>query len=614
MTKHLQKNKIILLALLVGVFGRITLFAQNNCPTGAINALFSVSSDKVVWFSQGNLQYQASTNTWRFAENQYDFVGGYEYTNYDGNQYTFVGNVSGGSNNNLSSTYSGWIDLFSWGTSGYNHGAYHYQPWSHRDDEDCTYFFAYGDKNYNLYDQTGQADWAYNAISNGGNLTNAWRTLKAEEWSYLMNTRVTPSGLRFAKAVVDEVKGVLVLPDNWDASYYALNNTNQTDAVYSSNTVTASDWTVLVEHGVVFLPVTGTRIEYRYESKLNIIEVVRLGVDDYHTWAGNYWSSSVCADEDCANCLYFTNTAMNVGYNYNDGWGWGTRSYGLAVRLVQDSQRSPIRTSCNPAEGGTTTGDGAYEPGTTCTVTATANVGYRFENWTENDAVVSTDAAYSFTVNGSRNLVANFVEAGNIEFDDDNVKALCVANWDTNGDGELSYTEAAAVTDLGEVFKNKTNITSFNELQYFIILSSIGEQAFYGCSSLTQVAIPEGVTSVGSKAFWNCPALQTVYFNAVNCTSMQSTGSTSVFSANTSGGASSLTRVIIGSNVTRIPDYAFKGSQDIYQRLVIPSSVNYIGKEAFSGCSGLVLMTIQGNGLQTIGESAFTNCSSLRSD
>ena len=67
---------------------------------GAITAAFSVSETKKVYFSQGNLQYQASTNTWRFATNQYDCIGK------EGNE-------------KKSSTYSGWVDLFGWGTSGY---------------------------------------------------------------------------------------------------------------------------------------------------------------------------------------------------------------------------------------------------------------------------------------------------------------------------------------------------------------------------------------------------------------------------------------------------------------------------------------------------------------
>lgn len=82
------------------------------------------------------------------------------------------------------------------------------------------------------------------------------------------------------------------------------------------------------------------------------------------------------------------------------------------------------------------------------------------------------------------------VPAPNIEFADANVKAICVANWDTNNDGELSEEEAVAVIDLGTVFKYNTQITSFDELQYFTGLTSIGYQAFSGCRGLTSVTIP----------------------------------------------------------------------------------------------------------------------------
>ena len=76
----------------------------------ALVGLFSISPTQQVRFAPGNLQYQASTNTWRFAEHQWDVIGS--------------------DNSDISSTYSGWIDLFGWGTSGWNSGANCYQPWS----------------------------------------------------------------------------------------------------------------------------------------------------------------------------------------------------------------------------------------------------------------------------------------------------------------------------------------------------------------------------------------------------------------------------------------------------------------------------------------------------
>ena len=178
----LRKKQIIsflLIFLLTSFIGLTDAVAQNNTPIGAINGIFSIGENTQVYFSQGNLQYQASTNTWRFANNQYDYVGT--------------------DNANISETYDGWIDLFGWGTSGYNHGANCYQPWS--TSTTCSDYYAYGQDNYNLYDQTGQADWGYNAISNGGNSVGLWRTLTQPEWDYVFNTRTTASGIRYAKAM-----------------------------------------------------------------------------------------------------------------------------------------------------------------------------------------------------------------------------------------------------------------------------------------------------------------------------------------------------------------------------------------------------------------------------
>lgn len=99
----------------------------------------------------------------------------------------------------------------------------------------------------------------------------------------------------------------------------------------------------------------------------------------------------------------------------------------------------------------------------------------------------------------------------NIEFADLAVKAICVENWDTNGDGELSYEEAAAVTDIGEVFKGNTEITSFDELQYFTGLTKIGKEAFREATSLTSVVLPQSVVSIqGGWTFYGCSSLENV--------------------------------------------------------------------------------------------------------
>lgn len=268
-------------------------FAASPASPGYIDAVFTVNATGgQVRFSQGNLQYQASTNTWKFAEHQTDFVGA--------------------GNSNLSDSYSGWIDLFGWGTSGYNHGAYCYQPWSAT--QSNTDYYAYGWDQYHLYDNTGQADWGYNAISNGGNAVNSWRTLSVEEWDYVLNTRNTPSGLRYAKARVNGVSGVILLPDNWTSSAYSLNNANQAEAAYTENVINSTQWTSMEQAGVVFLPAAGRRYGTTVDD---------LGV------RGHYWTSSRSSYPRFTYGLYISNYDFD---NYFEHY----RFFGKSVRLVQD--------------------------------------------------------------------------------------------------------------------------------------------------------------------------------------------------------------------------------------------------------------------------------------
>lgn len=263
-----------------------------SVPTGAINGLFSVSATKQVYFSKGNLQYQASTNIWRFAENQWDYIGE--------------------NNDKISSTNNGWIDLFGWGTSGYNHGANCYQPWStNLTNSD---YYAYGYYFYNLNDQNEKADWGYNPISNGNNINSQWHTLTQPEWDYVFNTRSTTSNIRYAKANVDGKNGVILLPDDWNSGTYSLSNTNNSSATFSSNTMSASLWIILESAGAVFLPAAG----YRIGTSMYVVGS-----------CGCYWSASRNAD-DSAYILDFNNGMYLLTSNSS------SRSYGSSVRLVKD--------------------------------------------------------------------------------------------------------------------------------------------------------------------------------------------------------------------------------------------------------------------------------------
>ena len=274
--------------------------ANNQAPIGGINGLFKVSAIKQVWFSQGNLQYQASTNTWRFASNQWDYVGV--------------------ANSNISSSYSGWIDLFGWGTSGWDNGNDCYQPWSTNN----IFGHIYGPRvwttfGYNsVFDLTGayaNSDWGvFNMISNGGNISQNWRTLTRDEWRYVFDFRNTTSGIRYAKAIVCGVKGVVLLPDNWDASIYCLNNTNAMGVDFDSNVINANDWVDSFEpYGAVFLPAAG----YRYGKEPRLVGSV-----------GCYWSSS-CVGSEKADEISFDEAQLSSQYDSD-------RYFGESVRLVQD--------------------------------------------------------------------------------------------------------------------------------------------------------------------------------------------------------------------------------------------------------------------------------------
>ena len=261
---------------------------------GAIKAGFSVSAYNKVYFSQGNLQYQASTGTWRFAEHQYDIIG-------NNNSY-------------ISSSYNGWIDLFVWGTSGWNSGANAYQPYStstsHSD------YYPGGDYTNNLTGSYANADWGvYNKISNGGNATGMWRTLTNDEWYYVINTRANASSKK-GVASVNGVNGLILLPDEWTLPEGIVFTSGAADDYGSEyyatvNSYTASEWAKMEANGAVFLPAAG----YRDGTGVNY-------VGSY----GYYWSSSAY-DYGDASCLDF-----GSGYVYTNN---DYRYDGRSVRLVR---------------------------------------------------------------------------------------------------------------------------------------------------------------------------------------------------------------------------------------------------------------------------------------
>ncbi len=273
-----------------------TTINSPQAPTGAINGLFTINANgDQVWFSKGNLQYQASTNTWKFAEHQWDMIGE--------------------ANSNISSSYSGWIDLFGFGTSGWDSGAVCYYPWA--TSEDHSDYYVGGSYNNSLTGNYENADWGvYNPITNGGNQSHEWRTLTVSELRYLIEFR-NSALLKRSQATVNGVHGLILLPDTWTLPQgltFVCDANN-----WTSNTYSQSQWLLMESSGAIFLPAAGSR------SSTSI-----MGVDTY----GTYCSSSAGYGSQ-ANYLRFgiTNSNSSGKYIYTSGF---YRYFGYSVRLVQD--------------------------------------------------------------------------------------------------------------------------------------------------------------------------------------------------------------------------------------------------------------------------------------
>lgn len=245
---------------------------------------FSVSDDRKVFFAPGNLQYNAAKGshlcadgtrqpgTWRFAENQWDYIGK--------------------ENEKISATYNGWIDLFGWGTSGWNSGATAYQPWS-ISNRQVDYIEA------TPHDMTGEyryKDWAvYNSI--GDDAPETWRTLTQDEWFYLLAHRPNSFDL-YGRATVNGTSGLVLLPDNYS---FSASLPEFKAAKDGKNAYTIEQWKQLEDAGAVFLPITGTRF----------------GNSFYQDGGCFYWNATqFYAGNGGASCLQISVYSITLGSSF----------------------------------------------------------------------------------------------------------------------------------------------------------------------------------------------------------------------------------------------------------------------------------------------------------
>lgn len=264
---------------------------------GSIDARFSVSETRKVAFSRGNLQYCPSRREWRFALHQYDIA--HNDTSTVKREYL--------------SAYTGWVDLFGWGTSGYHNpddaANTSYLPYSTSNN-----YYSYGPSIYmpsaSLDGESAHYDWGvHNPITNGGADAGQWRTLAINEWEYLVALRPRASEKR-GVAKVEDISGFVLLPDEW------LQPAGCSFSPLVMNEYNKYQWRTMQQSGAVFLPAAGTR---------EGVQVMYIG--QY----GSYWSST-CDGADAGNAKYmqFSAASADAGiYSYY-------RSTGMSVRLVKE--------------------------------------------------------------------------------------------------------------------------------------------------------------------------------------------------------------------------------------------------------------------------------------
>ena len=196
---------------------------------GELLGLFSVGDGMFVHFSRGNLQYNIGTETWQFAQHQYDFVGGNVGTNY-------YGTLEGNRNNDIAnSDYTGLIDLFSWGATNARQTSF------------GSTFVEWGD---NITDATCGS--------------NIWKTLSQSQWGHLMNRRsLVDNTPLWGLAMINMgggqyIPGLILLPDDW-VTPSGLHFTPEWDEddPWWTNVYNEAAWTQMEEAGAVFLPCGG---------------------------------------------------------------------------------------------------------------------------------------------------------------------------------------------------------------------------------------------------------------------------------------------------------------------------------------------------------------------
>ncbi len=215
--------------------------------------------------------------------------------------------------------------------------------------------------------------------------------------------------------------------------------------------------------------------------------------------------------------------------------------------------------------------------------------------------------AFLLLLTGSTSKAVAAITADNdiINFADAEAKRVCVENWDTNGDGELSMAEAAAVKSLGRTFYDNRVLKSFDEFQYFTGVETI-YPGFSYCINLATITFPKNL-SVFSSSFSGCRNLKEVKIDPSNSHFTLVDGvvynmnrdSVVLYPARKDG-----TEYTIPTGTVTIGEYAFSWSN--LQKIIIPSTITRIRSGAFCDCSSLSSINIPSS-VSSVGSDAFYN-------
>ena len=390
---------------------------------------------------------------------------------------------------------------------------------------------------------------------------------------------------------------------------------------------TNCDWTSTTQNGVkgylvksrtnansIFLPAAG----YRYRDILF----------DAGSW-GYYWSSSLTTDGPYL---------AWYEYFYSDGVSWNSsgRYDGFTVRPVYRDPVSVSEVRLNKSELTLYVGESerltvAVLPENAAEKTVTWSSTKPSVASVDETGLVTSKEAGTATITAKAGekeaTCAVTVKAAppvtdNIVFADAAAKYACVAKYDTNGDGEVSFEEAEAASSFDDLFTDWKTVKSFDEIKYFKNVHSLNG-VFRGCDKLVSLAVPESITNIGTYAFDGCSSLTSVIlpsgitaignYTFRNCSSLRSIDIPSnvvKIGSYTFSGCSLLTAVELPSSLTSIASYAFEDCSSL-ALVDIPSSVTSLGKYAFSGCSSLSAIVLPTN-ITSIPDGLFYYCSALK--